>query len=1151
MRITLAAYVFVKREEGRSVHVCQPLRGRMVSSRDPLLATALSKLGNKMRKSVNDWIREGRITRFTSWLYDPELSYKVAKLTLILRDRTLRWKLLLVSVPAFGRWIVFSPAVPEVVFEVHSKTDIEDRAIEVYTRYAQKQISEDIDPTLPTHSDMWIEPIEIDVEPIVEKKKSSKNVLASLFGGEKMSGSAELYKVGNCLDDVAANFAPVLGRSTLVDEVDRMLQREDRQGVVLVGPRAVGKTAIIHECVSRRVDRLRKKKGTKPQVWALSPQRLISGMSYLGQWEQRWLAILREATRRDHILYFDDLVGLFTAGRTRDSSLSAADVLRSYLAENSVRILVESTPEQLAVLRRRDRALADQFHLVHVPSWTPDDALPVVLESTYNYEQSASCSFHPESIPLVMRHQEIFSPDQAFPGKAIEMTKTLAKHALSAVSPDSFYQLAGTQVGANMQLMLGLLGDQDSIRNSLSQSLVGQPEAIEALSKVVLRFSQHLQATDRPLGVLLFLGPTGVGKTESAKALTKLLYREDIDESHLVRIDMNELTTPFAAEQLVGTFDQPDGRLTSAVRRRPNCVILLDEIEKAHPDVFDYLLQVIGEGRLTDARGRIADFRSAIIIMTSNLGASEQGSSVGFDRSENRRTQIYRKAAKNFFRPEFFNRIDETVAFRTLGPEDMEQIVRIQMEDVLSRDGLQRRDVFVSVAESAIQRVIQSGFDPQLGARAVRRKIEREVIGPLADCLANLPLDKPALVQVSDNRSAKPTQQAVDASFDRLTCRVTGLDVVKPDPPSRESDLARLIEAGETLHQKLNERLNELRPELAEEDRRREEKIEDASFYALGEQLYRCSDLIKAAKARLARAREPKIRVTASPTMKSKRRDASRSSRLDWQSQEDIRTAIRDAENPRSLSNLTPQQLALGIVDNFSLASCMIEHAMSPRTWLLGCHRVTQSYKPDFSDEKMDSAYARKVELEYASGMDSGDSNSFAARLAKCLEHEWQYDVAPLVLPGGFWLVSGVSIFGLLQPLLGTYRIELRQVPTDFGVLRAIPVPEDLEKAARESEKKSLESKLSAYEKLRELVHRDGIVDSMGNLQTPPEQRVPTTSIRGLLREESAKDFVSGSEVELPIGYWLPIDKIVPRKAVWWTRSLPVPTSLQKLSDED
>ncbi|MCA9134663.1 MAG: hypothetical protein KDA45_15955, partial [Planctomycetales bacterium] len=533
MRLTLGVYVSVEREEGRSIYHCRPLRGPQYASRDPLLSVALSKLGNKLRKSINGWIADGHSPRIGSWLYDSGTQAKTLKLTLVLRDRTLHWKLLVVALPAFERHIAFSPSIPEAAFEVHSLVDLESRASEVYSAWAQRKVSEGSEYLLEDigeSGEMWVEPLEVDVETTVRAKKKSDNIFAALFGDGKTSGSEELHKVGQCLDDLASDYPPAIGRQRLVEEMDRLLQREDRQGVLIVGPPAVGKTAIVQECVRRRAERFRQRRDQKPQVWWLSPQRLISGMSYLGQWEQRWLSILRESAKRDHILYFDDLVGLFTAGRTQDSSLSAADVLRGFLAEHRVRILAESTAEQLAVLRRRDRALADRFHLLYVPSLSAEDALPLTIAAAQEIETRSGRYFHPETIPLIMRHQETFAPDRAFPGKAIEMCKTLTKHATDYVDRDSVLSLVGTQVGAQLTLLLDGLGNQQAIQAALGRQVIGQPAAIEALSRTVIRYSQHLQPPDRPLGVLLLLGPTGVGKTEAAKALTRLLFT---DESHL------------------------------------------------------------------------------------------------------------------------------------------------------------------------------------------------------------------------------------------------------------------------------------------------------------------------------------------------------------------------------------------------------------------------------------------------------------------------------------------------------------------------------------------------------------------------------------------------------------------------------------------
>ena len=1152
MHLTLSAYVMVEREEGRSIYNCRPLRGPQIVTRDPLLSIALSKLGNKMRKSVNAWIEGGESARLGTWLYDSETRGVPVKLTLALRDRTLRWKLLLVCIPAFTRTIAFSPSIPEVAFELESLVDLELRAAEVYSAWAQERISDGTEFILDGiggGGEMWVEPLEVEVETTIRDKKKSKNIFAALFGGEASSGSEELHKVGQCLDDLASDYQPALGRSELVGEVDRLLQRDDRQGVLLIGPPAVGKTTIINECVQRRAGRYHHRRDQKPQVWWLSPQRLISGMSYLGQWEQRWLSILRESSKRDHILYFDDLVGLFTAGRTRDSSLSAADVLRSFMAEHPLRLLAEATAEQLAVLRRRDRSLADRFHLVTVPALSAEDALPITLEATYDIEIRAQRYFHPETVPLIMRHQETFAPDQAFPGKAIEMCKTLTKHSSLVVNGNSVLNLASAQLGASSDLLINHLGDQRRIHNSLSRQLIGQPAALDALSRLVIRYSQRLHPPDRPLGVLLLLGPTGVGKTEAAKALTRLLYTE---ESHLVRIDMNELTTPYAAEQLVGTFESPDGRLTSAVRRQPNCVILLDEIEKAHPDVFDYLLQVLGEGRLTDARGRVADFRSAVIIMTSNLGASEQNSNLGFEFTAERRQQIYLKAAQQFFRPEFFNRIDEVVAFRNLDPHDMEQIVAIQLDQVLSRDGIKRRDIFVDVDQAAIKHVISRGYDSKLGARAVRRMLESQVMGPLGDCLAGLHIDHPTLVQISHSLGST-----------ELSCRVRPLKIAARQLTRRLSGFEPLIEHASELYQQLDHRLVGMEEELRETDRRTTGQTHGASYYALREQLYRCAEALKATKARAAHPTGPQLNINPiAPSLARRDHDSSGARRTirDWHAQDDLRAAINDQQmlQPEMKSADRP---ARQLIDSLTIAACMLDAAQSARSWLFGFEMLTHAAGLlDGSSLGLDLERARKrsyppnrdIQLRGASPV-----NSAVTRLIRCLSEGWMYEVADQAFQERYWLVSGVSLIGILRPLLGTYRLSMSQRSgsgaSHLLALRAIVVPDQCaaeylsataaQPSATQSSGATLPTSLIA--ELTSLVASEPLLAADGTPLTPVGQPWPTSTVRGELAATMV-DYASGASLPLwPLSWW-DHSKMLAQAMQWWTDCMPVPSSLQE-----
>jgi ATP-dependent Clp protease ATP-binding subunit ClpC len=1118
MRLTLSVYIHVDREEGRAVYHCRPLRGPQLATRDPLLSVALTKLGNKMRKAINDWIGRGDVKRVSPWLYDSEARAVPVKLMLALRDRTLRWKLLVVCVPAFSRLIAYSPSIPDVSFELDSLVDLESRAVEVYSRWAQNQLSDGQEYALEDiggGDEMWIEPLDVEVETLVQTKKKSSNILAALLGDQRVSGGEELHKVGQCLDDLAHEFQPAIGRGEWVDEIDRLLQRADRQGVLIVGPPAVGKTAIIQECVARRVARFQRRQDQKPQTWWLSPQRLVSGMSYLGQWEQRWLAILREASKRDHILVFDDLVGLFTAGRTRDSSLCAADVLRGFLNEHPLRILAESTAEQLAVLRRRDRALADRFHLVRIPALNADDALPITLQAALELEIHSERYFHPESIPLVIRHQEMFAPDQAFPGKAIGMCKTLTKHVDLVVDQRSVFQLAGAQVGANLRLLQGDLGDQQAIQQSLSRCLIGQPSAVDALSRTVIRYAQNLQAPDRPLGVLLLLGPTGVGKTEAAKALTRLLYT---DESHLVRLDMNELTTSLAAEQLVGSFEQPDGRLTSAIRRQPNCVILLDEIEKAHPDVFDYLLQVLGEGRLTDARGRIADFRSSVIIMTSNLGAAEQNSNLGFEVTAERRQQIYVRAAQQFFRPEFFNRIDEVIPFRSLDPSDMEQIVALQLEQILLRDGLQRRQLFVHVDVTAVKHVIQRGFDSKLGARAVRRMLESEIIGPLADCLASLSMDHPGLIHVA-HVPPQPT----------LNCQVLPLSSTPAQPQTPLANFELLVERSTALYARLDERLSALEDELRVIDGKLAGGSHGASYYALREQLYRCAEALKGFKNSLRRESTPTMELNPiAPTVNRRDVDAAGARRQirEWHAQDDLRAAIIDPQVD-SESIVLPKA-ARQLIDHLSIAHVMIEHALSPRSWLFGFEPLTRAFEP----EDFDANLIPKLNPGHPFWQSSSPVVIALNKLIDCLQLGWQYEVSQGHSPPGFRVVSGVSLLGILRPLLGTYRVdgvEVRRPSASHLVsLRAIAVSS--EQSPRE---------------LQHLVESQRLLDVTGHLRTPLEQPWPTSAIRGRIHD-SMIDNLSGAKLDLWTSPWTHDPRITARTLQWWTACLPIHGDLQE-----
>ncbi len=552
-----------------------------------------------------------------------------------------------------------------------------------------------------------------------------------------MRGDDELRKTGRCLDDLASEYSRAVGREELVAKLDQiLLSLIDNRSYWLVLPVPAKRQS---SKIAFDIAQLRWKEQRKPgnQTWLLSPQRLISGMSYLGQWEERWLAILKEATKRNHVLYFDDPMGLLTAGITRDSNLSVADVLKSYLAQHRVHLLAEITPEALAILRRRDRALAECFHLLPVGAMDESTTLRILQQIVSDIEAERRVYFQPSVLPAILEKMRTLAPHLSFPGKGVEVIKNLSRWGQSSIQMSSLIAYLKQSTGVSTRMLDPTSRSHVPLRDSLEQRLVGQPQAIEAVERVAHRACYRLSPSDRPHGVLLFLGPTGVGKTECAKSLNAALFA---DESHLLRFDMNEITTSHAAEQLIGTFENPDGRMTAAVRRRPFSVLLLDEIEKAHPDVFDYLLQVIGEGRLTDAHGRTIDFRNTVIIMTSNLGVQEDQSNMGFESQsegiERDRQLAYERSAQRFFRPEFFNRIDEVVVFRRLERKDIRSIAELQLQQLLQRDGMLRREIFARVQQNVMDWVVERGFDRELGARAIKRALETHLVEPLGDLLS-------------------------------------------------------------------------------------------------------------------------------------------------------------------------------------------------------------------------------------------------------------------------------------------------------------------------------------------------------------------------------------------------------------------------------
>ena len=765
MNITVPIYAEEQQASGvigaRPV-MLRPLFFDRPIEQDESVQRGTARLTRELRRELTRLARNARHEEFAAYTFYPPLEDRILKLTLAVGNRRFEVSHLFVMVPAFGRRFASTPSIPELWFEINRGETLQQRAEEVLTEHykllERAAGAHVVRPdALSVKGKAWITSIEISLDVPSVYVLPPANIFALLGAIETTDGAEELEKVGRSLNALyPEELSQATNREAEVDELTRLLGASDNRPILLTGKRLVGKTAIIHEFVRRRMERRRSSETTmhigsrgsiadlSGSVWLISPQRLISGMSYVGQWEARLLAILKEAQRKHHTLFFDDLIGLFSAGQSSNSSLSVADVLKPYIERRDIRVLAEITPEALRVLQELDRSFVDLFTVVPIAEPTEKENLLILLGYRRLLEQKYRCRFQSEVLPTVIDLTRRYMSDAAFPGKAAMLLHTLAtKHKESEVARDD----ALTEFSERSGLNVRFLDDRQRLNHeevveSLSREVVGQRAAVAACADAVTIAKARLNDPVRPIASFLFLGPTGVGKTQCAKSLAKYLF----GDGRLLRFDMNEFAGYSSVARLIGTFDAPEGLLTSVVRREPFAVVLFDEIEKAHPAFFDLLLGVMGDARLTDSRGQTVDFTNTIIIMTSNLGAHEGATDLGFRQTNQSDASVYRQAAEKFFKPEFFNRLTRVVPFERLRREDVRAIAGRLIQDIFNREGLTRRGVKLIVETEALNLLVEAGYHPQLGARALKRTLERQVTAPIAARLSATTPDQPLII---------------------------------------------------------------------------------------------------------------------------------------------------------------------------------------------------------------------------------------------------------------------------------------------------------------------------------------------------------------------------------------------------------------------
>ena len=547
---------------------------------------------------------------------------------------------------------------------------------------------------------------------------------------------------------------PVIGRQQELERTVQILCRRRKNNPLLVGEAGVGKTAIAEGLAKKIVDGEVPDVLAQSTIYSLDMGSLVAGTKYRGDFEKRLKAVLAELKRHpDAVLFIDEIHTVIGAGAASGGVMDASNLIKPMLASGELRCIGSTTYQEFRGIFEKDRALARRFQKIDVEEPSVAETVQILRGLKSRFEEHHKIRYAPRALEVAAELADKYINDRHMPDKAIDVIDE-AGAANQLLSPSRRKKTVSVTDIENVVAKIARIpprkvstSDTEALRNlqrDLQMVVFGQDEAIDAISAAIRMNRSGLGTEQKPVGSLLFAGPTGVGKTEVTRQLARVLGLE------LIRFDMSEYMERHTVSRLIGAppgyvgFDQ-GGLLTEQVTKHPHSVLLLDEIEKAHPDVFNLLLQVMDHGTLTDNNGRKADFRNVIVIMTTNAGAQEMSrSSIGFtpqDHSSDGMTAI-----KRLFTPEFRNRLDAIIQFQPLAAESILHVVDKFLFELEAQ--LAERQVSVSVSPAAKQWLAEAGHDPKMGARPMARVIRDRIKKPLAEELLFGQLSKGGSVKI-------------------------------------------------------------------------------------------------------------------------------------------------------------------------------------------------------------------------------------------------------------------------------------------------------------------------------------------------------------------------------------------------------------------
>ncbi|MBK7870460.1 MAG: ATP-dependent Clp protease ATP-binding subunit [Saprospiraceae bacterium] len=783
VRLKIPVLVKNSKVENQTYYHVRPLfTGHPVASHRRL-ELALARLKDEVRQFFKGFVLERQNADQLLWyLFDPEQDYQLFHYEFHSGDTQVKGDFGITSFMLQGLTFACLPNLHNFMFiagegEFH-KFELREKTEKVLKRLLpqlKKEQGEDFDmEALYSGNREFITHLDVNINisfgPFQYEILDNSWILTRLREDADFDGSLEIEKVGF---DLNSRYPAELGRAfyqdELIEKIYHIIYQEENTPLVIVGDEGVGKHALMHEVVWRyQSGYYNKIKGDPELLWHIDPTRIISGMSIQGMWQKRFEAIISfvrnplQEVKKSYKILIDNSVALLRIGKSANTNMTLSDVLKPYLEKRQLQLVLIATPEEWKVVQEKDRSFADLFQVIRIAEPAAETSARIVLEQRKLLERAHDCIITIQAIHELFTLQRNFFRNQAMPGSMVRMLRLLAtKYRFSKIDSlqvrEEFKVLSGLK---EQMLDAGEQLDGQAVHNALAQELVGQPRAVAALENVIHLSKAKLVDRSKPVSSFLFIGPTGVGKTQAAKVLCNYLMGS---EDQLLRFDMNEYIDGTAVQRLIGDFYNPEGQLTGKVRYRPFGVLLLDEIEKAHPKVHDLLLQLLDEGRLTDSLGRTVDFSNTIIIMTSNLGAREIGLQLGFNPSPESEAGIYRKAVENFFRPEFVNRIDEILIFNPLELDHILNIARLQIRELLQRDGFVRRTTILNISKDALEWVARRGFDARMGGRALKRQIERDLTTLSAEQLVSTNSDSPIIFDITfENNRLNPRIQPLE-----------------------------------------------------------------------------------------------------------------------------------------------------------------------------------------------------------------------------------------------------------------------------------------------------------------------------------------------------------------------------------------------------